>query len=174
MSRSASRSFVAVKYFRKYIPRTLSLRPTYCTCSLTSIGCISYRHITRYHRAVKNRGSLLSKRPSYRWRSRSAENVFPHSGSIDLRVRFGIRLAGICSLAARARRLGEIYLCLQSVRNFAFREGCCARGENSTGEIRAPRNSDSFSAISIAEYGKRRRICEPRTDLARCREVRPR
>lgn len=43
---------------------------------------------------------LFSTRPSYLslclTLARSAENVFPHSASIDLRVRFGIRLAGIC------------------------------------------------------------------------------
>lgn len=89
-----------VKYFRKYIPRTLlATHVLYLFAYIYRVYILSIYHTLSYW-AMKNRGSPLNaSKLSSRWLTlaRLAENAFPHSRSIDLHVRFGIRLAGICS-----------------------------------------------------------------------------
>lgn len=140
-----SSRFSRRKIFPKIYSSHVSFYSTYCTYSLISIGVyilyrITHIHAHTYRHVIiegceksRDRGSLLACRSDLCFlQTRSAENAFPHSESIDLRVRFEIRYrSGICSRSCRARHLEEIYPCLRSVRAI-LRRGSRRLGENST------------------------------------------
>lgn len=135
-----SARFSIVKYFRKYILRTFSASLRIVLIRLYLLGVYTLSYHTRYHRGLREveRSSRISFRVS-KWslflQTRSEENVFSHSESIDLRVRFEIRYRSGYALACEGSTSREdLSVLAKRAHNFASRR---LRPEKIRREIRA-------------------------------------
>lgn len=134
-----SARFSIVKYFRKYILRTFSPSLRIVLIRLYLLGVYTLSYHTRYHRGLREvERSRISSRVS-KWslflQTRLKENVFSHSESIDLRVRFEIRYRLGYALACEGSTSGEdLSVLAKRAHNFASRR---LRPEKIRREIRA-------------------------------------
>lgn len=153
--------FSVVKYFRKYILRTFSPSLRIVLIRLYLLGVYTLSYHTCCHRGLRKvERSRISSRVS-KWslflQTRSAENVFSHSGSIDLRVRFEIRYRSGYALACEGSTSGEDLSVLAKRAQFCVEEA--APGENSTRNTRVNDNSRDSSNDSVTSGRSTRGEC---------------